>query len=164
MKGLSALLKYPVIMMCGVSGSGKTFIARQLEAEGYLRLSPDRLVWDEYGSSYAWLPTQRRHEIYMAAIDSEIARLPGLIAAGKRVVIDCSMCKRRRRDAVAAICDAAGVSHIIARLSTNPAVLARRLAVRGDTGPDDQKVSAADLSRFLADFEAPGPGEHFINL
>lgn len=150
--------------MCGVSGSGKTFVARQLEAEGFMRLSPDRLVWNEYGREYASLSAQRRHEIYMAAIDREIARLPGLIAAGRRVVIDCSMCKRRRRDAVASLCNAAGVSHIIVWLTAGPALLAQRLAGRGDTGPDDQKVSAADLSRLLADFEAPAPDEHFITL
>lgn len=164
MKNSTCLLTYPVIMMCGVSGSGKTFIARQLEAEGYLRLSPDRTVWDEYGPGYALLPAARRHEIYMTAIDSEITRLPGLIATGKRVVIDCSMCKRRRRDAVASVCNAAGVSYIIAYLSADPDILARRLAGRGDTGPDDQKVSAGDLSRFLADFEAPSPDEHFISF
>lgn len=164
MTSIDTLLSYPVVMMCGVSGAGKTFIARKLEAEGYERLSPDRIVWNRYGHAYAELPPAERHEIYMAAIDSQIARLPELIASGRRVVIDCSMCKRRRRDAVASICATAGISSVIAYLTASREVLERRLSERGDTGPDDQTVSPADLNRFLAGFEAPMSGEHFITV
>lgn len=164
MNQIEKLLAYPVVMMCGVSGSGKTFVARQLEAEGYVRLSPDRAVWDRYGRKYSSLPPGRRHEIYMQAIDGEIARLAGLLAEGRRVVIDCSMCKRRRRDAVVAICAASGVDSAIAYLTASREVLERRLSKRGDTGPDDQTVSTADLRRFLADFEPPAPDEFYLPL
>ena len=34
-----------VVMMCGVAGAGKTTLAKQLEAAGYLRLSIDEEVW-----------------------------------------------------------------------------------------------------------------------
>lgn len=42
--------------MCGVAGSGKTTYAKQLESEGYVRLSVDEEVWrrfGRYGSDYA---------------------------------------------------------------------------------------------------------------
>ncbi|WP_369525508.1 AAA family ATPase [Paramuribaculum intestinale] len=39
--------------MCGVSGSGKTFLARRLVGKGFLRLSSDEIIWNLYG-----LPTK----------------------------------------------------------------------------------------------------------
>ena len=101
-----------VVMMCGVSGAGKTFVARGLEAQGFVRLSADADVWEAYGEGYARMPAAEQHVIYMRALGNIIGRVPELLRQGKRVVIDASMCKRARRDEVADMCRQAGAQHV----------------------------------------------------
>ena len=38
-----------VVLMCGVAGAGKTTYAKELEAQGYARLSIDEEVWERFG-------------------------------------------------------------------------------------------------------------------
>ena len=38
-----------VILMCGVSGAGKTTFSKEKEKDGYIRLSIDELIWEDYG-------------------------------------------------------------------------------------------------------------------
>lgn len=159
-----ALLDAEVVMMCGVSGAGKTTLAHRLEGHGYVRLSADRIVHDRYGRDYQLMSPERQHHIYMEAMDSITDRLPGLIATGQRVVIDASMCKRARRDAVNAICRASGADCLTVYLSAPADTLWQRLQQRNGSGPDDQTVTRGQLERFLTNFENPGDGENFISL
>ncbi|EIV96619.1 AAA family ATPase [Frankia sp. QA3] len=48
-----------VVMMCGLSGSGKSTYARALERRGYTRLSIDELVWEWIGHDAADLDPAR---------------------------------------------------------------------------------------------------------
>lgn len=153
-----------VVMMCGVSGSGKTFVASQLEAEGYERLSADKIVWDEYGDTYFKLSIADQHKIYIAAIDSVISAIPEKVNNGRRVVIDASMCKRQKRDFVRNLCSNIGAECITVYLSAPREILKERLNRRQGTGPDDQRVSEEELDRFLSNFEAPNPDENFIQI
>lgn len=153
-----------VVMMCGVSGAGKTFVARGLEAQGFVRLSADADVWQAYGEGYARMPQAEQHVIYMRALGNIIGRVPELLRHGKRVVIDASMCKRARRDEVADICRQTGAKHVIAYLDSSRDTLVERLKARGGTGPDDQFVSEEELDRFLAHFEVPEADERFIHI
>lgn len=153
-----------VVMMCGVSGAGKTFVARRLEAQGFVRLSADADVWQAYGEGYARMPAAEQHVIYMRALGNIIGHVPELLRQGKRVVIDASMCKRARRDEVADMCRQAGAQHVIAYLDSSRATLLERLKARKGTGPDDQFVSEEELDRFLAHFEVPEADERFIHI
>lgn len=153
-----------VVMMCGVSGAGKTFVARRLEAQGFVRLSADADVWQAYGEGYARMSQAEQHVIYMRALGNIIGRVPELLRQGKRVVIDASMCKRARRDEVADMCRQAGANHMIAYLDSSRATLLERLKARNGTGPDDQFVSEEELDRFLAHFEVPEADECFIHI
>lgn len=153
-----------VVMMCGVSGAGKTFVARELEAQGFVRLSADAYVWQAYGEGYARMSQSEQHVIYMRALGNIIGRVPELLRQGKRVVIDASMCKRARRDEVADMCRQAGAQHVIAYLDSSRDTLVERLKARGGTGPDDQFVSEEELDRFLAHFEVPEADERFIHI
>lgn len=153
-----------VVMMCGVSGSGKTFVASQLEAEGYERLSADKIIWDKYGDAYFSLSNADQHKIYMAAIDSVISAIPEKVNNGRRVVIDASMCKRKGRDFVRNLCSNIGAECITVYLSAPREILKERLNLRHGNGPDDQRVSEEELDRFLSNFETPGPDENIIQI
>ena len=159
-----ALADVSVVMMCGVSGSGKPFFAQELESRGFIRLSADVDVWNAYGSDYAQKTKAEQHIIYMGALAGAIGRVPELLQQRKRVVIDASMCKRARRDDVAQICSRAGVGHVIVYLDSPRTTLLERLKTRGGSGPDDQFVSEAELEVFLAHFEPPCSDERFIHI
>jgi len=158
------LLSADVVMMCGVSGAGKTTVARRLERQGYVRLSADHIVYDRYGLDYQLMSAELQHRIYMEAMDSITDSLTRLIEAGRRVVIDASMCKRARRRAVASICRAHGAGCLTVYLTADVDTLRQRLRQRLGSGPDDLKVTRQQLDSFLANFEQPGEDENFIRL
>ena len=134
----------PVVLLCGVSGSGKTYVARQLEREGYEVLSVDHIAWPEND--------------FQAATAEMFRRLRGLLSRGCRVVVDSTMCKRAKRDEASRLCAEAGVECRFIYLQAPRQVLLDRLAARGGAGPDDQVVSPDQLDRFLSNFEPPKPG------
>lgn len=153
-----------VVMMCGVSGSGKTTMARRMEADGWRRLSADIDVWNRFGGDYASMPADRQRQIYMEAVNSMLEQIPEYVKSGERVVIDSSMCKRAKRNAVRHMCDSLGVKCALIYTSASREELLRRLSSRHGQGPDDQIVPEAELDRFLCNFEAPEPDEHFIHI
>ena len=43
---LASLEKLQVVAMCGVSGSGKTYLSKLLEIFGFKRISSDEIIWE----------------------------------------------------------------------------------------------------------------------
>lgn len=152
------------VIMCGISGSGKTYYAKSLAARGYERVSADELVWEKYGHQFASLPPERRTLAYIEANAAIEAHVERILSAGGRVVVDATMCKRSRRDHLVEVCRAQGVEPLIVYLNAPICVLASRLAGRKGSGPDDQIVTDDELRRFYGNFEAPQPDEHFIAI
>lgn len=146
-----------VVLLCGISGSGKTHYARTLEAQGYRRLSLDRLVWDRYGPLPDGLPLPLRREIFRNAGAEMAKELERWLDSDPavRIVVDAPLCKRAGRDRLRALCRDRGVTSGLVYLSAPPEELRRRLAARTGNGPDDQRVPESDLAAFLRDFEPP---------
>ncbi len=153
-----------VVMLCGVSGSGKTTLAREFESRGWTRLSVDAIVNARLGDTYRRMSAGERRDAYMHAGAELTGRLPGLLAEGACVVIDASMCRRAKRDAVRGICARAGAGCALIYLTASRDELLLRLARRCGTGPDDQTVSPDELDGFLAGFEAPDPDENAYRI
>lgn len=153
-----------VVAMCGISGSGKTTLARMLESEGFVRLSVDRLAWDRCGAGLSQLAPDCQMEVFREA-SVEILRLTErLIAAGSRVVVDSTMCKRFKRDSLRALCRAHGCEPLFIFLDADLPLLIERLSRRRGTGPDDQPVAVERLRGFFAGFERPAPDESVITI
>ncbi len=150
--------------MCGISGSGKTRYAKRLVRPGYTLISADRIAWQEYGPNVSQLPPQEMHRVF-AGVNNTINRLLAeALERGERVVVDSTMCKRSRRDQVSEICRQAGVNPLIVYLEAPYEVLARRLADRDGSGPDDQIITEGQLRHFCSHFEAPQSDENYLKI
>lgn len=160
----AAIREADVVLVCGVSGSGKTHMARRLEAEGRVRLSSDALLWELCGDSFAEMPPQRRAELFASVGAMLDERLDAMLAAGSRVAVDAPLCKRAARDMLRRTCSRYGASCVTVFMDAPLPLLLERLAARRGSGPDDQTVSPAEAAAFFAGFERPDGDEHAVTV
>lgn len=146
-------------MLCGISGSGKTTFARVLEKKGYTRLSLDAIVWNNYGELNKDMPLSERQKIFALANQEMDRQLKKHLDEGISIVIDATMCKRMRRDAIREICKPYGIVPKLVFLQAEERILSKRLSNRKGTGPDDQIVSPEDLHSFCKNFQTPDNDE-----
>lgn len=153
-----------VILMCGISGSGKTVYARSLQPLGFVRLSADGLIWEKYGDSFATLQFSEQKPVFQS-LDSVLAdELCRLLDAGHRVVVDSTMCKRFKRDNMREVCARYGIEPLIVYLKAPLPLLQQRLSERKGIGPDDQIVPVDRLQGFYSNFESPDPDENYLEI
>lgn len=86
-----------VIMMCGISGSGKTTYARRKEKEGYVRLSLDEDMWDRYGAFGTDYPASKYASLVHGIKEEQKEKLEQLLAGGRRVILDYCFCSCKDR-------------------------------------------------------------------
>jgi predicted kinase len=134
-----------VFMLCGLPGTGKTSLAKRLEAHGALALSLDdwmvaRGIDDELSEEIA-------HEQWQAAAAA--------LQAGRDVVLDWGFDSRQERDDIRARAASIGASTRLVFLDVPKPELYRRLAMR-----EWPNVSAEDLDRWSREFEVPGADEN----
>lgn len=119
-----------VVLMCGISGSGKTFTARRMEQEGFHRLSPDEIVWRQYGPEISNFPFPRQREIFGEAFNKLLEEMARLLENGRKVVVDSTMCKRERRDRMRGFCREMGIEPTFVFLKAPLSLLKERLSYR----------------------------------
>jgi len=143
-----------VVMMCGPAGSGKSTVARKLEATGMTRLSFDREAWRR-GIHVMPLPAEVHEEI-----ERELrARLVELVTAGADVVLDFSFWSRRSRLAYRALLGPLGVVPETIYLATPRAVALERLQKRSHEHADDYALAADLAAEYFDHFEPPTADE-----
>lgn len=151
--------KARVVAMCGISGSGKTVFSKSLEKYGFIRLSADEAIWEKYGARFTELHFETRKEIFQR-VDMELAeKIESLLADGHKVVVDSTMCKRTKRDAMRSLCSEIGTEPLFIYLDAPIEVLRQRLAGRTGTGPNDQIIDSRHLEMFYKNFERPESDE-----
>ena len=140
-----------VILMCGISGSGKTYFARNLERYGFIRVS-----------AVDSLSPEMQMEVFRAADDEILEIVLRMLKDGKRVVVDSTMCKRSKRDAMRRACALAGTEPLLVYLEASLSTLSRRLESRRGVGPDDLIVPLSRLHSFVSNFQPPQSDEPHI--
>lgn len=150
------------VIMCGISGSGKTHYSMALAADGYTRISADQLVWEQYANTLTTLPQDTRRQVFSNVHTRILNEVERSLANGKKVVVDATMCKRPRRDALVEVCRQQGVEPVIVYLEAPYGLLSARLANRRGIGPDDQIVTDTQLRQYCGNFEPPAPDEPHI--
>lgn len=156
------ITQHRVVLLCGVSGSGKTFLSHLLEKQNFVRVSADNIIWQRYGDAFLDFPQQQRKEVFQSLGKELCEETIAHISAGEKVVVDSTMCKRAKRDEMRMACRAYGVEPVLVWLNTSSDLLRSRLSARKGNGPDDQIVTSEQLTGFLTGFESPTPDENPI--
>ena len=86
-----------VIMMCGVCGSGKTTYSKAREKEGYIRLSIDEEMWNQFGRKGIDFPDEQYEDLSEKAESSLREKLLTLMKEGQNAVIDFSFWEKENR-------------------------------------------------------------------
>lgn len=150
-----------VVLMCGVAGSGKSTHAKELERQGWLRLSIDVEAWRR-GFRELPLPVELTDDIRA----QQRRALVAAVRDGRDVVVDYSFWSRAQRDDYRRLAHDAGASVEVHYCPATVDAAHRRIADRnaGPRSPDTYVVEAETLTAYLAGFEAPGPDETDVSV
>ena len=143
-----------VIFMCGPAGSGKSTVARRLEADGMTRLSFDEEAWGR-GIREQPLAEGVRREIETALRH----RLVELVSTGIDVVLDYSFWSRRMRDDYRALLAPLGVEPETIYLATARDVVLARVEARDGAAANEVQLAPDVAARYFDAFEAPTEAE-----
>jgi predicted kinase len=143
-----------VIFMCGPAGSGKSTVARELEAQGMVRLSFDQEAWSR-GITAMPLPDDVHSEI-----ERDLrARLVDLVRAGSDVVLDFSFHSRKMRDDYRRLVLPLGVTPETVYLATDRGTVLQRVSARAAGHGDDYVLTPQRAAAYFDNFEPPSSVE-----
>jgi predicted kinase len=149
-------------LLSGLPGTGKSTLARSLEARGVTRLSVDDLVRRQHGRAGVDYPLSDhlpRLEQTLLGVRAELGRL---LAAGSSVVLDHGLGRRAEREAFARLAEQHGARRRLLLLRADREELLRRLAGR-DPADGFGPMDAALLDAVAACSDEPcGEGEEVV--
>jgi|GEM_PF-717871 len=154
-----------LVLMAGLQGSGKTTLARELEAHGFLRISPDERVWRVHGHYGRDFP-RGQYRVREQPILEEIAReVQATLGAGRDIVMDHGFWTVAERQQWRRIGEAAGAAVTLVYLPSTHAQRWERVQQRNEQTYDDPNAmwfSESDLRRHAARFEPPASDEPHV--
>ena len=148
-----------VVIMCGISGAGKTQFALRLVEKGYIRLSTDVLIWEKAGDKLSSLSKEELKRLFAECREEVFQKFKALLKTGSKVVIDATNCKLIVRDNIRELCVKMGVSPVFIYCYADKEELKHRLSQRKGTGPDDLIVTEDEFQNYWLGFERPREDE-----
>ncbi len=160
-----------LIVMNGVSGTGKSFWARELlRACGAVRLRSDVLRKVQHGLSVdeasgapvggGLYSASKSEDLY-----AELARLAqGLLAEGENVIVDAACLYKRQRQALYTAAQQIDAPTTVLHLTGPEALLRERIAARNAAGGDPSEADADVLAWQLKNQELPEGDEPVVSV
>jgi predicted kinase len=154
-----------VYLLAGLAGAGKTtWACRFLVPRGAVRLSVDELVFARHGRYGVDYPEWEYFDRQAPVVAEVRARLAGLVAGGRDVVLDHGLWRRAERDEWKRAVEGAGGRWRLLYFPVSRDELLRRLGSRNRRGDANAlSVTESALDDFIARFDPPhGEGEEVI--
>jgi predicted kinase len=153
-----------VLMLCGLTGSGKSTYADGMVKKGYELLSLDETMHERHGRAGIDYPAERYTEFENAINEELKLKLVGLLAVGASVVMDYGFWRRANRDNYKALIEKNGGVWRLIYFKASNEVLAQRLNARNKRNDANAvNVTESMLERFIAEFEEPDhEGEELV--
>ena len=155
-----------LIVMCGLSGSGKTWFARLLAprlAAVHLRSDVERkrrAGLDELARSGSHLRSGLYTPEATAALYERLAQFAeDVISGGFNVIVDASFSLRSQRARFAELAGRVGVPLVVLQCHAAPEVLRTRITARTQSGSDASEADHGVLEVQLRDFQAISAAE-----
>ena len=140
-------------LICGLPGSGKTTLARQLEDErAGIRLSPD-----EWMLSLAFAIDDEEARTRVEQLQWTLAQQ--MLASGSSVILENGFWTREERSSYRSIARELGAETRLHVLDVSIDELARRLAIRNSGLPVAARVDSGRLKAWSLSFERPDEDE-----
>lgn len=160
-----------LVLMCGLSGSGKSHLAGMLVTElPALRLRSDVARKRQAGlaaSSRSQSPmdaglyaTGRTEQVYAALADAALA----LVETGEHVIVDATFIESARRRKLLERASALGVQSCVLYCTAPVEILRERIAAREATGADPSEATLEVLDRQIERLQPPGGDEPAITV
>ena len=151
-----------VVLLCGISGAGKTTAAQHLESKGFLRLSIDEEIWSTNGRYGIDYPAAAYPNLQKQAANTIWMRLEELLPQKIAVVVDNSFWNRATRDRYKQLIEFHQRPWKLIYLKVSPGVLRDRLRARQSRFDANAAFPIGDelLNTYLESFQPPsGEGE-----
>lgn len=148
--------KPKIYMICGISGSGKTAFAKEMELLGIPRLSIDEELWPDFYVLSDILSTEHKDYLYSEAMKRIKARTANFCAENRSCSVDMPFCKKAQREDFCAHIKNCGGEPVLVWVNTPLAVLKKRLVERqGKNGPNNLPVSEEEINMYWRGFQRP---------
>ena len=158
-----------LIIMHGVSGTGKSYWAKQLApAMGAIRLRSDVLRKVSHGlDARTAVRTGVGEDLYQSAtsatVYTQLGDLAGeLLRRGEHVIVDAACLQRAQRETLYGAARQVGAQSTLLHLSAPESTLRQRIETRNATGNDPSDADGEVLSWQLKNAQSPEPDEPAI--
>ena len=158
-----------LVLMHGVSGSGKTHVSTEiLQRLGGIRLRTDVERKRMIGLPPDARPTREQEAALYGPEGIEqvytwlLRQTEALLLRGRRVIVDGTFLTRQRRQPFEDLAQRLATPYAVVACTADPDVLRGRLAARAQSNVDASDAGVAVMQRQRAQVEPPGPGENRV--